>query len=486
MGKPIAASDLTWLLMDRPNNLMHVNGLLVFDTLPDFEAVQEAVFERVVTRYRVLSQHPVRRHGRWVWADDVPFELDRHLSRVVLPDGSPDTLREHLSAHFAMPFDRSRAMWEMQLISGPGSADEGGVLYSRFHHGLGDGVRLVQLLLGMCDHPDTTMVPHATGGGSLPTAAAAVRHVASHSVRDMIDYVWHAGEAVERSRDWLATHNPLNLPNIEAGLELIRHPVRLTDALTSFASPDNEMSNSVREVSRMLLAEKADTGAWTGHPSGVKSVDWLAGIDLDLIRGIATRYGGTINDALLAAVSLALTAYLRERGVSDIHDLAWMMPVSLQPIDGTLPAELGNHFAVVVFSMPLGIDDPEQLVPEIHERTTRLKHSAEPTLAFGFQRFIAEAPNAVAKGITDFFSSKTIGQLTNVPGPTGQLDFAGAEVRSVLGWVPTTGDQPIGVCLFTYNNTLSIGVEVDTRMIPDARRITELISGQLDALGRVP
>lgn len=88
MGKPIAASDLTWLLMDRPNNLMHVNGLLVFDTLPDFEAVQEAVFERVVTRYRVLSQHPVRRHGRWVWADDVPFELDRHLSRVVLPDGS--------------------------------------------------------------------------------------------------------------------------------------------------------------------------------------------------------------------------------------------------------------------------------------------------------------------------------------------------------------------------------------------------------------
>ena len=39
MSTPIASSDLTWLLMDRPNNLMHVHGLLIRDELPDAVSV---------------------------------------------------------------------------------------------------------------------------------------------------------------------------------------------------------------------------------------------------------------------------------------------------------------------------------------------------------------------------------------------------------------------------------------------------------------
>ena len=38
--------------------------------------------------------------------------------------------------------------------------------------------------------------------------------------------------------------------------------------------------------------------------------------------------------------------------------------------------------------------------------------SAEPAVAFGMQKVIAEAPGAVAKRVTDFFSGKTIGQLS--------------------------------------------------------------------------
>lgn len=44
MGTRIAASDLTWLMMDRPNNLMHVHGLLTFDELPELDKLQEAIF----------------------------------------------------------------------------------------------------------------------------------------------------------------------------------------------------------------------------------------------------------------------------------------------------------------------------------------------------------------------------------------------------------------------------------------------------------
>ena len=95
--------------------------------------------------------------------------------------------------------------------------------------------------------------------------------------------------------------------------------------------------------------------------------------------------GGTLNDLLLAAVSLGLTDYLRERGAGAPSDLSWLMPISLQPVDASLPPTLGNHFCVVQLSMPLGIDDHRALVRELHQRSTRLKNSAEPIIAFGTQ-----------------------------------------------------------------------------------------------------
>ena len=198
----------------------------------------------------------------------------------------------------------------------------------------------------------------------------------------------------------------------------------------------------------------------------------------------AKARGATINDVLIAAVSLALTDYLEERGVTEVRDLSWMMPVSLQPIDGALPDELGNHFAVVMLSIPLGLRDPGALVDELHRRTTRLKHSVEPVVAVGFQQLVAESPLAVARRLTDYFAGKTVGQLSNVPGPRVGLTMAGAPVRSILGWVPTSGDQPLGICLFSYNGTVSVGVATDTRMIPDPLHLAELVERGLTALAQ--
>ena len=119
MGTRIAASDLTWLLMDRPNNLMHVHGLLTFEELPDWEPLREAIFNRLVTKYRLLSQVPVQRDGHWEWEDDTDFTVDRHVLRVVLADSDPETLRAYVSSQFSVPFYRSRPLWGIQCISRP-------------------------------------------------------------------------------------------------------------------------------------------------------------------------------------------------------------------------------------------------------------------------------------------------------------------------------------------------------------------------------
>jgi diacylglycerol O-acyltransferase len=485
MGTQIAPEDLTWLLMDRPNNLMQVNGLMGFDELPEYDAVVDLLMDRMVRKYRVLSQIPVERDGVWLWEDDADFAIDRHVRRVVLDDGQVETIRAYVSSQLSVPLDRSHPLWEVQLLTGPDD-DPGGYVYSRFHHGLGDGIRLVQLLLGTCDPADGA-VPVAVGRNTSDEhhhPLERVLHLVEHSVADTIDYVGHAGQAAARTV--MSTTNPLRLPHrIGEALGLMTRPDKLVDALTGVASLDNEISNSWREIGRMLLSDGHDAEAWSGHPGVDKSVAWIEGFPLDGIRATGRAHGVSLNDVLLAAVSLALTEYLEERSVTEVTDLSWMMPVSLQPIDATLPDELGNHFVVVMLSMPLGIREPGELISEIHRRTTRLKNSVEPMVAFGFQRAIAEAPSPIARRVTDFFAGKTIGQLTNVPGPRIALTMAGRPVRSILGWVPMSADQPLGVCLFSYNGALTIGVSTDARMIPDPDHLADLVEHHLAELASI-
>ena len=486
MAKRIAPGDLTWLLMDRPHNLMHVNGLVGFDELPDFDTYAELILERMVRKYRVLSQIPVERDGHWYWEDDVDFDIGNHVRRVTLPEGGAAAVREYVSQEFSRPFPAGRPLWEMQLLSGPPEEGGGGYMYSRFHHGLGDGIRLVQMLIGGCD-PTEGAIPNAVGrnsSGEHHHPLEQVVHVIEQSVTDTLDFVGNAGEAVVNAgRTLVSTTNPMGLAHhVSDAVSLARHPLRLVDALTGIASLENELTNSARELTRMLFSDGHGAGAWSGSPGVEKSVAWIEGFPLDGLRASTKAHGGTLNDVLVAAVSLALTDYLQERGVQDVHELSWMMPVSLRPIDGNLPATLGNHFVVVMLAMPLGIRDPRRLIHEIHSRTSRLKYSAEPLVAFGFQRVIAESPSAIARRVTDFFSGKTIGQLSNVPGPRTQLSMAGAPVRSILGWVPTSGDQPLGVCLFSYDGTVNVGVATDARMIPDPLHLAELIEGHLTAL----
>jgi diacylglycerol O-acyltransferase len=483
MATPIAPEDLTWLLMDEPHNLMHVNGLIGFDELPDLEALADLVMKRMVRKYRVLSQVAVQRDGGWFWEDDVDFAIDRHLRRVTLDNDSTEATRAYVSEQFSLPFDRSRPLWEIQIVTGPNGHRSNGYVYSRFHHGIGDGIRLVQMLLGLCDPAEGAtpqrVGPHTDGEHHHPLER--VLHVVEHSVSDTLDFVGHAGQEVAAAaRTLISTTNPLGLPHqIGEALDLVRHPDRLIDALTGIASVDNTVSNSWREISRMLLSDGHQAEVWSGHAGADKSVAWVESIPLDGLRAAARLHGATLNDVLLAGVSMALTDYLADRGVDEVTDLSWMMPVSLQPIDAALPDRLGNHFVVVMLSMPLGIRAPGALIDEIRQRTTRLKHSVEPMVAFGVQRVVAESPSAVSRRVTEFFTGKTIGQLSNVPGPRVAMTMAGAPVRSILGWVPTSGDQPLGVCLFSYDGAVSIGVATDARMIPDTVQFAGLVERHL-------
>jgi diacylglycerol O-acyltransferase len=85
----------------------------------------------------------------------------------------------------------------------------------------------------------------------------------------------------------------------------------------------------------------------------------------------------------------------------------------------------------------------------------------------------------VSTALTDFFANKAVGVLTNVPGPRAPLTFAGVGVHQVIGFAPSSGDQPMTCTVFSYAGTVTIGFATDAVLVPDPR---ELVDGTVAEL----
>ena len=484
---PIAASDLTWLRMDRPENLMVVNGLMWFDDEPDWDAVRAVVQERLVDRYEVLHRRPVLAGRRWVWDDDPDFDLDRHLRPVTLPaPGDRAALEEHLSVRSSEPIDHDHPLWEMDLISGYVGDDgrAGAAVMARFHHALADGIRIVQLVLGLCDATAGVAPTAKVGRARTPRSPAAQLADAGKQVAgELVSFAGGVVTGAPSAAAGLAsTIAGLGPRVVHEGFSLITQPTRITDAITDFAEEDNLALNTARSAARLTLWGH-DARVLADQPPGVaKRISWVDGLDLATIKAIGRASGGTVNDVLLGAAAVGLTRYLDEHGRTGFDEVSFLVPVALKPIDAALPAELGNHFAMVMFPMPLGLTDLGRLLPEVHSRMTRIKNSAEAALIFGAQRAVAETPSMIAERITAFVADKTVGVLTNVPGPTAPIALAGAEVAGILGFVPSASEQTLGLCILSYAGAVNIGVYADAGSMPDPGRLAELIVQAVDQM----
>lgn len=478
---PIPVRDQSWLHMDRPNNLMYIQSVMWFDTTPDWDKVTEVIQTRAVGHFPVLRSRAVQHKG-WFWEEDPEFDIERHLTRTVLPAGaSLKDLRAHLSAGFGTPLPWDRPLWGIEYISnapvpsavtsGGGSAT-GGLLFWRFHHAIADGIRGTQLLLGMCDLDGD------------PGFANVGDRSAPEGPLDLLEFVGRrvAEDVVDAGLSTLETtrHLRSRLGRAASGLvqrpfEISRLPVRAVEAVASLVGEDNTMVNTWRSATRLLLEPRTPELGWSGSPSTTKQVGWVVGVELVEIKRIARAFEGTVNDVVLAAVSMALTRYLYEQGEVPPAALNWMVPVSLQAVDTSVPKELGNHFSLVLFRMPLGHTEPRDAIGGIREMMNRTKHSLEPHLGYVVLQSLPFVPKSISAPVVNIFANKSVGQITNVPGPQAQMSLAGTPVAGVLGWVPLSGDQPIGVCIFSYHGAVSFGIVGDATLIGDPQRIADLV-----------
>jgi diacylglycerol O-acyltransferase len=430
---PVAAEDGLWLRIDRPTNVLGIVSVMWTATPVDPEALRRLLLERVVGPHPVFRRRPVvdDASGCAVWEEDPDFDVGRHLVVEPLPPGPPDTvLRREVGRLRSTPIDRARPPWSVHLLQGCGG---GSAMVVRAHHALADGVRMTRLLLALLD--------------PVRGEEADARPVATHGMDDP-------------------------LPDL---LDTLRHPWRvLTGGLRVATSALNTALDAVE-----ILGWVNPRLAWSGPAGEAKTAAWSEAIPLDLLAHLAHEDGATVNDVCLALLGGAVArAHADELSGPTPSDLAWMVPVNLDPLDAGPPERLGNHFALVLLVLPLRGPFRARLA-EIHARVGRIRHSWTPVLTHGLQRLLGRTPDPVGRAVSDVLADKAIGVITNVPGPRAPMALAGAEVTGLVGWAPCSADQLLTACIVSYAGTVRIGFGADLARVGDARVLVRALDREL-------
>ena len=453
----VGAVDSMWLNMDRPNNLMIIDTVMWFEAPIDRRRLRAVLQRRLIDRYPVFSQRPVPASGllgRSRWEDDPDFDLDRHLRQATLPSpGDEDALQRYVEQRMSVPFDRTHPLWEMTLVDGFGS---GCAVVSRFHHSLADGVALSQVLLSLTDaspredlDEPAAAQPGSRRHGGLGGVAGTVRDTTAQVVQGGL-------------------HTMSRLPQLAS-------PSRLVDVL--------ELGEQTGKIADKLLLGSNPHTLLSSDPGVEKRAVWSRPRQVGDIKHVSRLAGATVNDVLLAAVAGAISSYLRGRGASPV-DLNTMVPVNVRPLDRPLPRELGNRFALVLFRLPIGVEAPLQRVAESKRRMDAIKTSPEAIITFGLNTLIGRSERHVEKYIVDFFSSKAIGVTTNVVGPRQSRYVAGVPITGIVGWVPGSGRQTLGICIFSFAQSVRVGFKADAATLPDADKLVRAFDEEMDQLLR--
>lgn len=444
--------DTIWLNMDRPDNLMVIESLMMLEDPMDWPRFLAVLQRRVIDRYPVFRQRPVQSRIPFAlphWEDDPDFSLDRHVHRATLAaPGDDAALQDYVNTFLSTPLERNRPLWEMHLIDGYAG---GSAVYSRLHHALADGIALSRVLLSLSD-------PEADGdlAQDPPDDRAAPGW-------------WESAWESSRHAAGAAAVALLDLPRLVT-------PGHAADALTV-------VGQSAAVAGKLLLTRNPDSPV-SGGVGVQKRAIWAPPYPLDAVVEAGHRTGTTVNDVLVAALAGALSSYLRDHH-GDPVDVPTMVPVNVRALDEPLPRELGNKFALVLFLLPSGLGTPFARLAETKRRMDAIKHSPEAVLTFGLIRGIGRTGPEVERFLVDFFANKATGVTTNVPGPRTPRYVAGTRITALLGWAPESGDQTLGTCIFTYDGQVHVGFKVDAGVIPRPEDLLAAFTTELDLLCRL-
>lgn len=437
-----------------PHVSMAIASIAVFEgPAPTYEEFVESIGQRLplVPRYTQKLRTTPLRIGPPVWVDDPKFDIRYHIRHTALPQpGGDDELAKLMARVMSQRLDRDHPLWEDWMVTG--LADGRWALISKVHHSMVDGVSGTDLYRVMFDtSPDAPPPTPTTDGREPSNFELTTRAAASAFV--------------------------LPIRGARAALGLVRRPP------TAY----RQTAGTLRALQKLMEAvPPAPPSSLSGPIGQQRRYTWVR-VPLDDIRTIKRELGGTVNDAVLAAIGSGFRALLLSRGEMPVAgEVPSLVPVSLRA-----PGEediYENRVSAMIVDLPVHIPEPVEQLVAVRSHLRDLKESGEAVAGQTFANIARFAPYPIVSLSRFGFrlpQREIVTVTTNVPGPKQTLYCLGRPVIEIVPYVPIASTVRIGVAIFSYGGQITFGITGDYDSCPDldvlARGIHDGVARLLEA-----
>lgn len=350
--------------------------------------------------------------GRPVWVDDPDDRVEHHVATHRVPPG--EDLATWAANRTASPLDLESPLWRADVVAGLPAGRFAVLLV--VHHVLVDGLAGVRLLTSLLDAPDAVRVdPPPRAPGPLPSRRELVG--------DNLRFWRRRRAATPRASGRLLTRARRVVAQYREAMSEVAAPL-----------PGIALSRTVGPTRRMSVTTVA----------------------LEPLRSAARARGATVNDLLLAAVGQGMRDLLVAR--RECHESLFVraiIPVALERV--------GQAASMMVVDLPAGEPDPARRLATIVRRTTARKARLRAT--GGTAPDLPSLPVPVARLVIPWArrrgSARIHLSVTNVPGPTGSMWFAGARLLDAVPIAPLVPLVPLTVAALSYAGRLTVAVNAD-------------------------
>jgi WS/DGAT/MGAT family acyltransferase len=261
---------------------------------------------------------------------------------------------------------------------------------------------------------------------------------------------------------------------LRAGRDAVAHPARALHALS-------ELAKGVAELAGVTAVSPSPLNVPIGPH---RRFDWTR-FDLETMRTIGHRVGGTVNDVALAAVTGALRSFWRRQGIAvDTMNCRALVSVSLRSADDR--GALGNRVATLLANLPMNEADPVCRLQHVVETMRAAKASHQVLGA----EIIEEVSDWTFASLLVAFARLALSRhpytidVTNIPGPRTPAHLLGAELREIYALTPLVRDQALAIALFSYNGVMHWGFNADWEALPALHDLVETFEAEFEALQR--
>jgi WS/DGAT/MGAT family acyltransferase len=213
----------------------------------------------------------------------------------------------------------------------------------------------------------------------------------------------------------------------------------------------------------------------------------LTTLALPEVLQLKEAHGATVNDIVVAMCAGALRTWLAAKEELPNERLLAMVPVSVR-----MPAErgtFGNKVATMVVPLPTDEADPVGRIRACRDSLLQAKQQQKAQPANLMQHANDLVPPVLfgpaMRTVLRLASSKALNPaanviISNVPGPRTPLYCAGARVLANYPVSTIVDGMALNITLFSYLDTLHIGVTADRELVPDVDLLAQALANELD------